>query len=71
MICFSVYDYTPIALHTEEGRKEIIVKNPEYVQLPIIKDVVEHLRGLSVCGCNSISATPTNWVLDKILGKLG
>lgn len=71
MICFSVYDYAPIALHTEEGRKEIVVENPKYVQLPIIKEVVDHLRGLSVCTCDSISATPANWVLDKILGKLG
>jgi hypothetical protein len=70
MICFSVYDYSPIALHTEEGRKEFIVENPEHVQYPMIKSVCEHLQGIGVCECNSLSATPTNWVLDKILGKI-
>jgi len=70
MICFSVYDYKPIALHTEKGREEFSIENPEHVQLPIIKAVVEHLRGISTCECNSLSATPTNWVLDRILGKL-
>lgn len=70
MICFSVYDYSPIALHTERGREEIIVPNPELVQLPLIQRVCEHLQGLSVCECDSLSATPTNWVMDKILGKI-
>lgn len=69
MICFSVFDYTPIALHTEEGRKEIIVKNPQYVQMPLIQKIVGHLKGEIICDCDSVSATPTNWVMDKILGK--
>lgn len=69
MICFSVFDYTPIALHTENGRKEIIVKNPQYVQMPLIQKIVGHLKGEIVCDCDSVSATPTNWVMDKILGK--
>jgi predicted dehydrogenase len=69
MICFSVFDYTPIALHTEEGRKEIVIENPQYVQLPLIRKIVEHISGGDVCDCDSLSATPTNWVMDKILGK--
>ncbi len=70
MICFSVFTFDPIALHTERGREEIAVENPPYVQLPLIKAVVEHLQGKGICTCNGISATPTNWVVDKILGKI-
>ncbi len=69
MISFSVFDYAPIQIYTEEGKKEISIPNPQYVQLPLIKSVVEHLQGKSVCECNSVSATPTNWVMDKILGR--
>ncbi|MCM1312056.1 MAG: Gfo/Idh/MocA family oxidoreductase [Bacteroides sp.] len=69
MISFSVFDYAPIQVYTEEGEEELTIPNPEHVQLPLIKAVVEHLQGKSVCGCNSISATPTNWVMDKILGR--
>lgn len=69
-ICFSVFTYDPIALHTENGRREIIVDNPEHVQLPLIKQVVEHLQKKNVCTCDSVSATTVNWVMDKILGKL-
>lgn len=69
-ICFSTFTYEPIALHTQRGREEIRVPNPEHVQLPLIQNVVEHLQKKSICTCDSISATPVNWVLDKILGKL-
>ena len=67
---FSVFDYKPIELHTSNGTEIIDVPNPPYVQFPIIKKVIEHLQGFGVCTCTSVSATPTNWVLDRILGKL-
>ena len=70
MICFSVFTYDPIALHTERGREEFLPENPPHVQLPLIKAVVEHLQGKAVCTCDGISATPTNWVMDRILNKL-
>lgn len=68
-ISFSVFDYAPIVLHTSQGRQLIEVPNPPLVQYPLIKNVIEHLQGLSVCTCTSVSATPVNWVLDRILGK--
>ena len=68
-VSFSVFDYQPIRLHTSEGTQTITVPNPPYVQFPIIKNVCEHLQGLGLCECTSVSATPVNWVLDRILGK--
>lgn len=68
-VSFSVFDYKPIKLHTSEGTETISVPNPPYVQFPIIKKVIEHLQGLNMCSCTSVSATPTNWALDRILGK--
>ena len=70
MICFSVFTFDPIALHTYRGREEFNIPNPQYVQLPLIKEVVEHLQNKTVCKCDSLSATPTNWVMDRILGKI-
>ena len=70
MLAFSVYDYNPIKLVTSTGTSNIVVKNPSYVQLPIIKSVTEALQGIGVCDCTSVSATPVNWVMDRILGKL-
>ena len=68
-VSFSVFDYQPIRLHTLYGEENFAVPNPPYVQFPIIKNVIEHLQGISVCECTSVSATPVNWALDRILGK--
>lgn len=70
MVAFSVYQYNPIRLVTGEGRRSITVPNPPYVQLPIIRSVIEDLQGVGSCSCTSVSATPVNWVMDRILGKL-
>lgn len=67
---FSVFTYEPITLHTEQGVEEIVVENPIYVQQPLIQAVVDHLLGKSTCTCDGESATSTNWVMDKILGKI-
>lgn len=69
-ICFSVFNYEPIALHTSNGRQEIHVPNPPHVQLPMIEQVVRHLQGLVTCKDDCVSATSVNWVMDMILGKL-
>lgn len=69
-LSFSVFDYSPIKLHTSNGTEELVIPNPPYVQFPLIKNVIEHLQGLSVCSCTSVSATPVNWVMDRILGKI-
>ena len=69
-LTFSVFDYAPIQLYTSSGVESITVPNPPYVQFPIVKSVIEHLQGLGVCNCTSVSATPVNWVLDRVLGKI-
>lgn len=69
-ISFSVFTYDPIELITEQGCEELVIPNPPHVQLPLIREVVEHLQGKRVCSMDSVSATSVNWVMDKILGKL-
>lgn len=68
-VSFSVFDYAPICLHTCSGTHSIEIPNPPHVQYPLIKNVVEHLQGTSICTCTAVSATPVNWVMDRILGK--
>ena len=68
-LCFSVFSYSPIHLITSDGDNLITVPNPPYVQLPIIRSVIEDLQGIGVCKATCVSATPVNWVMDRILGK--
>ena len=68
-LSFSVFTYQPIEVITSEGKNSITVPNPPYVQLPLIKNVIEHLQGIGKCDCSSVSATAVNWVLDRVLWK--
>lgn len=68
-LSFSVYSYDPIQLVTNEGTISFNVPNPPNVQLPIIQSVTEDLQGQGICTATSVSATPVNWVLDRILNK--
>lgn len=68
-LSFSVFTYQPIVLQNTEGRQEFVIENPPYVQLPLIRLVVEHLQNRAICQCDCVSATPVNWVVDRILGK--
>ncbi len=69
-LAFSVFNYDPIRIVTEEGITSIRIDNPKHVQMPLIKNVIEHLQGYGHCDCDSVSATPANWVMDRILWKL-
>lgn len=69
-IRFSIFTYDPIELYTAGGKEEIEILPPENPQLALITSVVEHLQGKAICTADGISATPTNWVMDKILKKL-
>ena len=68
-LSFSVFNYEPIRLLTSDGEQRITVANPSYVQLPIIRTVIEDLQGFGLCTATSASAPPVNWVMDRILGK--
>lgn len=68
-LSFSVFTYQPIEVITSEGKNLITVPNPPYVQLPLIKSVIQHLQGIGKCDSTSVSATAVNWVLDRVLWK--
>lgn len=69
-ISFSVFTYNPIHVQNEEGEQHISVENPQNVQYPLLRSIEDHLLGRSVCKCDCVSATPTNWVIDRVLGKV-
>ena len=69
ILTFSVFNYDPIHLYTTGGMQEYTVPNPQYVQQPLIQSIVETMQGRGDCQCTALSATPTNWAMDKILGK--
>ncbi len=67
---FSTFDFTPIRLNNAAGVSEYLPENPENIQYWFIKNMVEELRGDIPAQGNAESAVRTNWVMDKILGKI-
>ncbi len=68
-LTFPVFRNVPIELVTSEGTVSFPTDNPSDMRLPLIKNVIEDLQGFNVCLSTSVSATPVNWVLDRILAK--
>ena len=69
-LCFSVFTFHPITLQNSTGCHQFDIPNPEHVQFPLVQSVVDHINGKALCQCDGLSATTTNWVMDKILGKI-
>jgi predicted dehydrogenase len=67
---FSTFDFTPIKLHTALKTVEFLPENPENIQYWFIKNMVENLRSGGIVMGNGESAVRTNWIMDKILGKI-
>jgi predicted dehydrogenase len=67
---FSTFDFTSIRHKSDYGIVEYLPPNPENIQYWFIKNMVEDLQGIKPSAANSESAVRTNWIMDKILGKI-
>lgn len=67
---FATFIYSPIELHTENGKETFQPSNPQHVQMNLISEVVKSLQGKTTCNCDAASATITNWTMDRILNKI-
>jgi len=66
---FSCFGFTPILVINSEGRTEYPVKAPVHVQYPMIKAIVEELRGQGRSPSHGKSAARVNWLMERILGR--
>jgi predicted dehydrogenase len=69
-VCFPTFTEGPIMLQTKIGREEILIPNPPHVHEPLIQSVVDELNGIGQCASTGESGSHTQWVLDKILGRI-
>jgi predicted dehydrogenase len=67
---FSMFDFTPIQLTTQEGIQSFDIACPQHVQQPLIETVVADLLGKGLCPSPAESAIRTSWVIDKIFDKI-
>lgn len=67
---FSTFDFTPIRLAVKDKVESYLPPNPVNIQYWLIKNMVEELQRSKPVKGNVDSAVRTNWVMDKILGKI-
>lgn len=69
-LTFSTFSFSPIVLNRDNGLQSLTEYNPENIQFYLIESIVHYLNGNGVMPVSTcISATRTNWILDKILAR--
>jgi predicted dehydrogenase len=68
-IAFSVFEEMPLQLTTAAGVEEVVVANPDHIQLHHVHNMHAHLRGSSTHPSTGRTAARTAWAMDRILGK--
>lgn len=70
-ISLSTFMFTPIVLKNGNGEQQFTEENPENIQYYLIKSINDYLNGNGEYPVSDYrSAMRTNWVMDKILGRL-
>jgi predicted dehydrogenase len=70
-IIFSTFEKNPIRVIRGEGKEKLYNEPwPDHVHQPLIQTVVNDLLGTGESPSTGSSGARTNWVMDKILGKI-
>jgi len=70
MVSFSAFDINPIVIDAGQLATSDNIPHPENIQFCLIEAVVNTLRGTGESPSTGLSGAYTNWIMDKILGKI-
>jgi predicted dehydrogenase len=66
-VSFSCFNFEPIVLENNEGRKEFVNERPEHVQYYLIEQVVKAMSGNGTAVSTGTTAARTSRVMDEIV----
>jgi len=66
-IKFTTFNFEPIVLINESGRKEFVNERPENIQFYLIKSIVQSLNGQGTPPSTGITAARTSKIMDEIV----
>lgn len=69
-IRFNTFAFEPIRLVTTAGVNQYAFPAEEHIQQPLIRTIVDELRGVGVCPSTAASGARTSRVMDWILSEL-
>jgi predicted dehydrogenase len=61
------FTHGKVSVFNKDGLTELEFSNPENIQMNLVKQVVDELRGVGKCASTGVSAARTNWVLEEIV----
>ena len=64
---FSTFRFAPIEVTTAAGIERYEIAPPEHIQQPLIRTIVDELRGLGRCPSTGESAARTVRIMDRIM----
>jgi predicted dehydrogenase len=65
---FSIFSFAPITLIRETSRESFDIAQPEHIQMPLIRTIVNEMKGHASCPSTGETAAVTSRVMDQILG---
>jgi predicted dehydrogenase len=68
-IKFTTFNFEPIVLTNESGRKEFVNERPENIQFYLIKKIVQSLNGHGTVPSTGISAARTSKIMDEVVAE--
>ncbi|MFH2027140.1 MAG: Gfo/Idh/MocA family oxidoreductase [bacterium] len=69
-ISYATFGDLPFIVHTKHRRKEYKIHHPDHIQQPLIQTIVDELTGTGQCPSTGKTAATTNWVIDKVFGRI-
>ena len=64
---FSIFSFAPITLVKEDSHESFDIVQPEHIQMPLIRTIVEELKGTGRCPSTGETAAVTSRAMDQIL----
>ena len=66
-IILPTFTHGKVSVFNKNGITELVFTNPEHIQMNLVKQVVDELRGVGKCVSTGFSAARTSWVIEEIV----
>jgi len=66
-IVLPTFTHGKVSVFTKDGCVYHEFTNPQHIQMNLVKQVVDELRGIDKCASTGVSAARTSWVLEEIV----
>ncbi|MBC8376873.1 MAG: Gfo/Idh/MocA family oxidoreductase [FCB group bacterium] len=60
-----------VTVRSDRGEDHFEIPNPLHIQQPLVQLIVDEIRGVGKSPSTGVTAARTNWVMDRVLGRIG